>query len=237
MLIIHDSRLPQILIRNLQNYGDTVPFLTHNITDNIIAGHPDIFICPVGNQTVIAPNTPIEIIKILDERQISYLMGENSIGITKSHSTHYNVVTTNQLIIHQFKYTDPSIISCFQKQNNNVAFQQKCINIKQAYTRCSLLALKENHFITSDQGIANTLHKRGLDVFYMSPKEIILPGVSHGLLGGCLGVMETTVFMTGNLNYHSEGKQLKEYLSSLQYQIVELYEGPLMDGGGIFFFQ
>ena len=227
MIIIHDKRLPKEAVATLHQYGDCVPFYSENITYEEIAGHPDIFICPMGDKIIVAPNTPQALTTRLQSAGLTLEKGKIDVGKKKQNSTCYNVVVTDRYIIHNPKYTDPVIL--------NNAENRKFISINQGYTRCSLLPLKNDCFLTSDRGIEKDLSKHNLNCFYISPEEIVLPGFSYGFIGGCMGIYQNTVFIIGNLNYHSQGKNLKTFLQTLQYEIVELYNGNLFDGGGLFF--
>jgi hypothetical protein len=41
------------------------------------------------------------------------------------------------------------------------------------------------------------------------------------------------VFFIGNLSHFPEGEKVRQFLSS--YEIIELYDGPLVDGGSLIF--
>jgi hypothetical protein len=47
--------------------------------------------------------------------------------------------------------------------------------------------------------------------------------------------LNDTVFITGSLAHFVEGASVRKFLEELQYKIVELYDGPLFDGGGVLF--
>ena len=112
---------------------------------------------------------------------------------------------------------------------------------EQGYTRCNLLALADV-FIVSDHGIQKTLKHLG-EVFYFDPVDIILPGQKHGFFGGACGCLsvpdasipEKTVFFNGSLKHHRSGASLKAFLNRVGYSFIELHDGPLFDGGGMFF--
>ena len=227
MIIIHDKRLPAEAISSLQQYGNCLPFLTEHITDETIAGHPDIFICQLKDKLIIAPNTPHSVVASLQSASFTLEKGFTSVGKEKHNSTSYNVVITDKYIIHNRKYTD----RIFLKNAEN----HKFIHINQGFARCSLLPLKEDNFLTSDKGIEKELSKYNLNCYYISPKEILLPGVPYGFIGGCMGIYQNTIFIIGNLDYHSQGKNLRTFLQFLHYEIVELYNGKLFDGGGLIF--
>ena len=229
MIIVHDKRLPKEAIATLHQYGECLPFYTENRTYEKIAGHPDIFICPIGDKIIVAPNTPQEFITALLSVGLTLEKGTTAVGEKKQNSTAYNVVVADNYIIHNPKFTDPAILN--NKGN------RKFVPIKQGYARCSLLPLKNDCFLTSDRGIEKDLSKHGLNCLYISPEKIVLHGFPYGFIGGCMGIYRNLVFIIGNLDYHPQGKDLKIFLHSLQYEIVELYDGQLFDGGGLFFLE
>lgn len=227
MLIIHDKRLPVEAIEKLNRFGECLPFYTENITYQEIAGHPDIFLFPTENFVIVAPNTPQHFINYLKTKKIAVKMGANPIGNQKENSTCYNVVMTENYIIHHRKFTDTTILKNFE----NKTF----IHVNQAYTRCSLLPLRHDCFITSDRGIEKTLSKYGLDYLYISPNKILLSGYPHGFIGGCMGVSENNVFLIGHPKHHPDGDKLESFLRERNYNLICLYDGQFFDGGGVFF--
>ena len=227
MLIIHDSRLPDEAIRNLQLYGECLSFHTEKITYEAIAGHPDIFFCPIDGDIVVALNTPTHFVDCLLARGFNIRKGENFVGGQKYNSTSYNAVVTDQYIIHNRKYTDPSIL--------NYLGRRIFMHVNQGYTRCSLFPLKNNNFITSDKGVEKTLCHNKINCCYISCEEILLPGFPYGFLGGCMGGYQNKIFIIGKLEYLSEGAKVYDFLRKLDYEIIELYDGMLFDGGGLFF--
>ena len=48
-------------------------------------------------------------------------------------------------------------------------------------------------------------------------------------------MFDNVVFINGSLLHHPDGGNIREYLESLNYEIVELDEGPLRDVGSILF--
>ncbi len=130
-------------------------------------------------------------------------------------------------LIHNFRYTD-SVFS-------NHAEELDLIHSGQGYTRCNLLALKDDHFITSDAGISRVLQGYGHNNLFVDPSDILLPDMNHGFFGGACGVHENKVFIIGNLDKFSDGKKVRDFLLILDYEIIELYDGPLFDGGSLLF--
>ena len=224
--LIHHKYLPEEAICNLSKYGELLPFHSKQITQAAIACHPDIFLCPIDDTLIVAPNTPDYFMKLLSEKRIPFETGKYAIGKLKQDSAHYNVVVTERFIIHNQKYTDPAILVR--------AGNRQFIHVNQGYTRCSLLPLKEDSFLTSDEGIAKVLKAHHLNCCYVSPEKILLPSLPYGFIGGCMGVWKNQVFVIGNLKYLPEGEKVTHFLQELGYEIVSLYDGKLFDGGSLF---
>ena len=227
MFIITDNRIPPQAKEKLSEYGEIINFSTDGITYDAISGHPDIFFCQVNNKLIIAPNLPDSYKYTLLKNSIPYIEGELPVEKKYPGTSRYNIVATNNYLIHNFRYTDAVI--------TNIGDNLEMIHSGQGYTRCNLLPLRDDYFITSDLGINNILTGFGLKTFYIEPYDIVLPGMKHGFFGGACGIHNNTVFITGALSNLKKGDELKTYLISLNYKIIELYNGPLFDGGSIFF--
>lgn len=227
MFILADNRIPNEAKEKLSEYGEIILFSTEGITYEAISGHPDIFFCQVNDQLIVAPNLPVEYKNKLTENKILFREGELPIEEKYPGTSRYNIVATDKYLIHNFRYTD-SVVT-------NAGDDLDLIHSGQGYTRCNLLPLRNDHFITSDQGIDRVLKGFKLDAFYVNPDDIILPGMKHGFFGGACGVHKNKVFIIGSLSRLKNGNALKTYINNLNYQIVELYDGPLFDGGSLFF--
>ncbi|NVN93857.1 MAG: hypothetical protein HXX18_01100 [Bacteroidetes bacterium] len=228
MYIIIDYRIPDEAKINLAKYGQIIEFKTEGITYNAISSHPDIFFCQTSEKLIIASNTPSYIISFFQKKKIEYIIGKKEIGFQYPQSSHYNAVVTDKFLIHNSKHTDEKIVeSC--------SFKTK-LSVNQGYTRCNLISLGQNNFITSDKGICNQLQTHlDINIKYTNPNKILLPNVNNGFFGGCCGISRDKLFILGNLEYLADGLSIKEFATSLGFKIVELYDGLLYDGGGILF--
>jgi len=226
MLIIADGRLPGEILNKLSLAGDIVLLETNNLVYNSISGHPDIFICPTPAGLVVAPNIPQNVINALKTHKIPFVFGKQSPGKRYPDSVHYNAVVTEHSIIHHRQFTDRTIT----EKNPG----KEIIHVAQGYTKCNLIPLSENTFLTSDEGIEKALHRR-FKIYRFSPENIILEGQKHGFLGGCSGRWKNTLFFTGRLSTIPEHQKLKQIIKEQGLKYEELYDGPLIDGGGILF--
>ena len=221
-IAIIDARSPRQAIETLARRFTVIPFLSENCTYEAVAGHPDIFIMQ-GDETILAPNTPVSVQKKLHDFQI----GDTTVGKELKDSTPYNCVITNKFIIHKHGFTDSAVL----RYNAGKNF----ISVPQAYTRCNLMEIAKNTFITSDRGIYETLRKHNLECLPVSPKGIQLPPYQYGFIGGCMGKFGDTVYINGSLSTHSEGDKIRSFIQKHSLQIKELHQGKLYDGGGILF--
>ena len=243
MLIIIDKRIPEEAKQMLAGYGELLEFATHGITYDAISGHPDIFFCQTPTGLIVAPNTPAEFLLQLESRNLPFTVGEKPVGSKYPGTACYNAVITEKYLIHNTSVTDPSIISAtltFIPSPSSLlpspySILRSPCSISQAYTRCNLIALGDDHFITSDRGIEKALKSCNLEVLYVSPGGIMLPGFPNGFFGGCCGVWEDKLFITGSLNHYAEGDKVRQFSRRAGFRVIELYNGPLFDGGGILF--
>jgi hypothetical protein len=212
---------------SLAGFGEVILFETSGITYPEVSGHADLFFCSGNGKLIVAPNTPRKYLNLLQKHGVDFITGRLPVGNKYPHTARYNVVITEDYLIHNTKITDPVIIETY----NNL----KTIHIGQGYARCSLLALKNNRFITSDKGIEKVLSKQGFEVLYVNPEGIVLPGYRHGFIGGTAGILENSIFFTGSLNRFSGGDKIRNFLCKDNYEIIESGNGPLFDAGSIIF--
>lgn len=227
MKIIVNRDIPEQALANLRQLGQVIIISSDEITYPAISGHPDVFFCQVNSIIIAAPNVPKEIISQFNSSNIDFIEGNTIVGKSYPDTAHYNAVVTDNYLIHKLDITDGRILDyCTNKVK---------IDVKQAYTRCNLLPLKNDSFITSDRGIYKTLKSNNLKCLFVDPQQILLPGFNNGFLGGVCGVVDNQIYIIGSLSKIKDGKKIQEFLTSRSYKIIELYLGSLFDGGSIFF--
>lgn len=226
-LIITDHRLPLPAKNALKRVGNLVLLSTDNQVYRSISGHPDIFICQAPEGIVIAPCISNIIREEWKASGLNVVKGKEDPGLKYPASARYNAVITDELIIHNSKITDPAIIETFSGR--------RCLHVNQGYTRCNLLALSNNRFITSDKGIEKALLAEKKEVLIVDPEPVTLKGQKHGFFPGCCGIFESKVYIAGSLKYHHQGQLISDFFVHSSIQVVELYDGRLADVGGILF--
>ena len=227
MLIIADKRIPEKAKVTLSKYGNLLLLKTDNIVYDTISGHPDIFFCQMDEKLIVASNLPESFKEKLNKHSLTFIEGGKPVGVDYPASAVYNAVVTKKYLIHNLKITDKAVLDASENLIK--------INVNQAYTRCNLLPLSDDKFITSDRGIEKSLRNEGLEVLYVLPKGIILPGFKHGFFGGVCGVYQNMIFIIGSLAKYPDGDKVKSFLTKMNYEIIELYDGHLFDGGSLIF--
>ena len=229
MLIIVDARLPHAALKRLGDFGIVFPHMPQQSAYPAIAAHPDIFFCPLDNMLVVSPSVDAHTLAHLSNNNVQFILGKTHCGNRYPQTAAYNAVVTGNMIIHHKLYTEPAILQNLPGH--------EFVHVNQGYTRCNLLPLGNNNFITSDTGIYKTLSNIGKRVMLAGSSQVMLEGYPHGFIGGSAGVSEKTVFFAGSLKYHHQGAQIRRFLEEAEHKIVELYDGPLIDGGSIFFYK
>lgn len=229
MLIIVDKKIPDQAKEKLASIGKLMELETENITYEAISGHPDIFFHQTPYELFVSPNLPSKYFEILEEEDISFVTGEQGVGEKYPASAAYNAVSTQSLLIHNFRNTDAAITRRLDDAD--------LIHVDQGYTRCNLLAFDDMHFITSDEGIDRMLKRFDKESLLVSNESIVLEGFDHGFFGGCCGIYHNKLFVLGSLEKHPQKQDIEDFVARQGHYIIELYDGPLFDGGSIIFIQ
>ena len=213
--------MPEEAKRNLKKLGDVLFLNPTETTYKSISAHPDIFFFQTEDGLIYAPNAPKKIVKELKKRKIKLTEGKKEVGKKYPETVPYNAVGIGDTLIHNLKHTDSTILSLYENQ----------IHVNQGYTRCNLVALNENAFITSMEDykeVAETQRRKDAEccastnsateklkaqgsefrvqssefkVLYIDPKQIKLEGHDHGFFPGCCGVWNNNLIVCGSTKY------------------------------------
>ncbi len=229
MLIIVDKKISFQAQKKLSEYGELLLLETNNIVYPAISGHADIFFCNADNEVIIAPNLPKSYFEILYNHNISFLIGSSDLQTEYPFTAYYNAVVTKDFIIHNKSISDVSILQMFPKK--------EYLQVKQGYTRCNLIYLGNNTYITSDIGINKVLANKSFECLYINPQQIILEGYGNGFFGGCCGLLGNKLFINGSIKYLRESSRIKKLAEQFGIEIIELSNSNLIDIGSILFIQ
>lgn len=229
MIAVIDARTPREALLKLHKEFDVICFQSHGITYEAVSSHPDIFMFQHKSLLILAPNTPPAFITELDKRQVRYCWGEALVGSELSDSSQYNCFMAGNALIHRDGFTDKKITELLLPDNTFIA-------VPQSYCRCSAIDLG-SFILTSDKGIFKSLQTQSMPVEYIEPAGILLPPYKNGFIGGCCGLCNGRLYVIGSPSYYKAGDKLILLAKKAGLELVCLYDGPLYDGGGIFFIE
>lgn len=192
-----------------------------------INGHVDIQLNIIDKNTVIVHKSiSSDFLFTLSKYNIKYLLSESSLSSKYPSDIILNALIMNNYFIHNLKFTDKNLLSS-QKS-------KKLINVKQGYTKCSVLPLKEKVAITNDRGIYNALILEGFDMLLIPPGDILLPSLNYGFIGGVGGMIsEDELALFGSLEYYKYGELIKDFLKKHKIKALPLKKGKLVDRGSL----
>lgn len=227
MLIIADSRMPEKAMENLQSVAEVLQLEPQNSVYPSISAHPDIYFCQLKNLLIAAPEIPSHWIETLLKHQLSFRFGDKNLSGQYPDTASYNAVAIGKTLIHNLQITDKILLEMFNPSQR--------IHVGQGYTRCNLIALNEQNFITSDKGIEKKLLSAGKDVFFVNPRQIRLPHQKHGFFPGACGIASNIFYVCGDTNFLDEAKPLQAFIKKCGFELVHLCKEQPTDVGSIFF--
>lgn len=225
--VIIDPRLPAEAKQKLSLHAVLIELPVTGSVYRAISGHPDVYLCRVGDVFVFSPDLPSEWIERLARENIRLRQGQRAPGPVYPDSCRYNGVDAGEIFIHKRGCTDTEVLLLLSGR--------EFIDVAQGYTSCNLIRLPGNRFITGDPGIYAALRAKGYNVFKTDDRGILLPGFSHGFIGGSAGVFRNRLFFTGSLGHYAWGAGLRQFAEDAGHEVAELSDGPLFDGGGLLF--
>ena len=106
------------------------------------------------------------------------------------------------------------------------------INVKQGYTKCSVVPVSESALITDDESIFSECRNHGLDVLKVQKGSVYLEGFDYGFIGGTCGLVDNELIFNGDITSHPDFDSIDLFLK--KYGIIPVsFENKLTDIGSI----
>ncbi len=228
--VLIDARASGALISHLKKMGIT-PLCTPSLTNlyNAVSYHPDMLIHPIGdNVFVTAPAVYEMFFTMLKPLGIKLIKGKSRLKSNYPENIAYNVARIDKIAFHNTHFTDKKIREYFERNNIQL------IHVKQGYTKCSTCIISKQAIITSDKGIAKVVDNYNIDVLYIKPGYILLPGLNYGFIGGATGLISSnTLAVAGKLKHHPSYKEIEKFCNKYSKNIISLTQEKAMDIGSI----
>ncbi len=165
--------------------------------------------------------------KALNKYDVNVILSSNKLERLYPKDIALNVSRTKNCYFHKSGYTDSKIVS---KLDDKVKF----VGVRQGYSKCSTLILKENTVITSDHGLVNKYRENGIKTYYLPSGSILLPGYDTGFIGGCGGMISRDeIILYGNLEEYKYKIELKEIFNREKIKYYYPRDVGFIDRGSI----
>lgn len=229
-LALIDCRASDTVVKNLNKLNvNIIKTIKCNETYNAISCHPDICVIKLNyNDILVAPNVYSYYNEVLTPLGFNVIKGSLPIESKYPYNVQYNVVILGNKVIHNFKYTDNTLLDYIEKNN------MEKVNVNQGYCKCSICVVDENSIITSDEGIYNEVIKHNIDCLLIEKGHIDLFELNYGFIGGCSGLIsEDTLVFFGNIESHPNFKEIETFVSNKNKKILSLSNEKLTDLGSL----
>lgn len=187
-----------------------------------IQGHPDIIGCPVFSKTIIEEQVYNRHRQELEDFEVE--RGSLILSGHYPYNTAYNVAVFGKVAIRGAQ-TDPTLVDELTRRT------LRSLVVKQGYAKCNVVVVDSDSIITSDRGIYQSC-KDALHILLVSSwKEIELPGLDYGFLGGASLTRGDKVWFTGDITKHPDYLKIKTFVESRNKKLVSMKGGNLIDVG------
>ena len=219
-----------MLFRSKKFNFDVIKIPRDNNLYKAIDGHTDIQLNILDTNTIIInKNINLTFKELLKTKNINFIESYTTLSEKYPNNIPLNAYITDNYLIHNLKFTDKKILDYFKNK--------KIINVKQGYTKCSILPLREKAIITNDNGIYNTLKSEDFDILLLPYGDIELSGLNYGFIGGVGGMISNDCMaFFGSLDNYAYGDEVKKFLYKYDIKPIYLNNTKLIDRGSLLVF-
>ena len=231
MICFVDYRTTETEISSLKKFNfDVIKIPRDNNLYKAIDGHTDIQLNILDTNTIIInKNINLTFKELLKTKNINFIESYTTLSEKYPNNIPLNAYITDNYLIHNLKFTDKKILDYCKNK--------KIINVKQGYTKCSILPLREKAIITNDNGIYNTLKSEDFDILLLPYGDIELSGLNYGFIGGVGGMISNDCMaFFGSLDNYAYGDEVKEFLYKYDIKPIYLNNTKLIDRGSLLVF-
>ncbi|MBU3146498.1 DUF6873 family GME fold protein [Clostridium sp. CF012] len=192
-----------------------------------VCGHPDMLMHILDHTIIVHKDIDNEFIQELALLNYKVYKSNSTLQSSYPYNICLNAICIGDIFVHYVNFTDTNLLSLLKNK--------RIINVKQGYTKCSTCIVNNNAIITSDLSIAKALSLEKIDVLFVPPGDILLPGLNYGFIGGATGLIEYNVLaFYGHIDHYLYGKEVLRFLNKHKVEPVFLRSGKLVDRGSIF---
>lgn len=174
----------------------------------------------------LSSHADLSLIHIKDEKYISVNNLTIGQGSKYPNDAVLNACIVGDYFIHNLAVTDKILLDAVKDAGYLL------INVRQAYTKCSICVVDNNSIITADAGIYKALENTKLNVLLISQGHIKLDGFDYGFIGGStFKLSKYELAFTGLLDKHPDKDRILHFLSERGISPVFLTDEEIFDIG------
>lgn len=229
-LAVVDGRISNALEKGLADKGiQTIKTKAHTSLYPSVSFHPDMFLHHLGGRTIVyAPGTFYGLIEELKKYDFQLVRGTSELAYKYPGNISYNAARVGRFAFHNTKYTDKVLKEYFYKMDVQL------VHVNQGYAKCAISVVDEKSLITMDMGIAKIAERHGFDVLFIEEKNILLPGIDYGFVGGSSGLIDRNKWaISGNVDSLESCGEICSFLSRKGIEIISLSSQQVVDIGSL----
>lgn len=217
-------------IKALQHLGiHVIPISTYKTLAQPVHSHADMLCHPCGNNQIILAKGCCALKSILASFGFDVLESATTLQERYPKDVGLNAFYLNEYtLIGKTEGLDKVVMEACRQKRIEVQ------DTKQGYAKCSTVLIRKNAIITADDSIETAAKQAGADVLKIQSGFVELPGYAYGFLGGASGMIDKSICaFAGTLETHPDAVAIQAFLSKYKIKALNLWEGPLVDVGGI----
>lgn len=204
---------------------DIFPVAACTALDSRESSHPDMLICHIGKNQIVAAPEIYDWFKGKYQRfGLEIIRGTKKLGGRYPENIAYNAAILKEHLFANLAECDASI------KNSKLCH----VNIKQGYAKCSICIVDENTMITEDEGIYEKAKYHGFECIKIPHGAVRIEGHDYGFIGGGTGKLaKNQLAFTGRFKDRNTYCKVFELLTSKCVDPIALTEREIFDVGSI----
>lgn len=214
------------IIKKMESFGfNCIPVVKSPLLSRPVSCHSDMLYLRTDRDTFLISDCQEQNKKILENAGYT-------VNIFHDLKPGYTTESYLNFIINE-KYVIKNSKTALQMDIDN----KQTVFVKQGYTRCSVLQVFDNSYITDDNGIYKALLNIGADCLKVAKGIVKLSGYEYGFIGGAsVKLDDENVLFFGEIEDKTIKKQVQIFLDNRGVKAHFICDMPLTDIGSAILF-
>ena len=214
--------------RGLKEYGiEIIDIKPVENADKRIQHHADLVFLPLGDKNSAIAKEADYLTKTKQICRMNILKSDVLLSAEYPHDCPLNCVIIGKYMICNVDTVRKDVLEYCRRNSFEV------LNVKQGYTKCSVVPVSENAVITDDISIYKGC-KDKLDVLFVDKGFVRLDGFEYGFIGGSAGKLGCNLLaFTGRIYDDLIRNKIENFCSLHNVQCVYLSDEKIYDVGSI----